>query len=53
MALEPSPGMVEQAKKKAIYKQFIAEVMGAQETSIIKGKTTNSVIIVKQVNNQI
>ena len=52
MALEPSQGMVEQAKKKGIYKQFIAKVMGAQETSIMKGETTNSVLIVKQVNDQ-
>ena len=38
MALEPSQGMVDQAKKKSIYKEFIMEIMGAEPTSIKRGE---------------
>ena len=34
MTLEPSQGMVDQAKRKNIYKEFIMEIMGAEPTSI-------------------
>ena len=37
MALEPSQGMVEQAKKKNVYKEFIMELMGKDPTSIKEG----------------
>ena len=38
VALEPSEGMVEQAKKKNVYKEFVVEMMSAQKTSIKDGK---------------
>ena len=38
MALEPSQGMVNEAKKKNIYKEFILEIMNAEPTSIKEGK---------------
>ena len=37
MALEPSQGMVEQAKKKNVYKEFIMEFVGKEPTSIKEG----------------
>ena len=38
MALEPSQGMVDQAKKKNIYKEFVMEILGAEPTSIKEGE---------------
>ena len=37
VALEPSQGMVEQAKKKNVYKEFIMELVGKEPTSIKEG----------------
>ena len=37
MALEPSQGMVQQAKKKNVYKEFIMELVGEEPTSIKEG----------------
>ena len=38
MSLEPSQGMVDKAKRKNIYKEFIMEIMGAEPTSIKEGE---------------
>ena len=38
MALGPSQGMVDQAKRKNIYLDFIMEIMGTEPTSIEEGK---------------
>ena len=38
MALEPSQGMVDQAKRKNIYKEFIMEIINAEPTSIKEGE---------------
>ena len=45
MALEPSQGMVEQARKKNVYKEFIMELLGKEETSIKEGECELEIII--------
>ena len=44
MALEPSQGMVDQAKMKNIYKEFIIEIMGAEPTSIEEGECEPNIV---------
>ena len=46
MALEPSQGMVNEAKKKIIYKEFILEIMNAEPTSIKEGEYHSHRIII-------
>ena len=43
--------MVEQARKKGIYKQFLTEVMAAEQMSIAKDNAKDSAMVVKQVKN--
>ena len=38
VALEPSEGMVNEAKKKNVYKDYIIKAMGAEQTSIKEGE---------------
>ena len=38
MALEPSQGMVDEAKKKNVYKDYIIKAMDTEPTSIKKGE---------------
>ena len=42
MALEPSQGMVEQARKKNVYKEFIMDLVGDKPTSIPEGESQNA-----------
>ena len=50
MALEPSQGMVNEAKKKNIYKEFILEIMNAEPTSIKEGKYHSNRIIIMGID---
>ena len=38
VALEPSEGMVNEAEKKNVYKDYIIKSMGAEQTSIKEGE---------------
>ena len=54
MALEPSHGMVDQAKRNNIYKEFIIEIMGVEPSSIEEGecKPHNETSLHKPSNHQ-
>ena len=49
VALEPSEGMVNEAKKKNVYKDYIIRAMGAEQTSIKEGECNPTSM--KELNN--